>query len=270
MQIKILIDNITKNELTAEWGLAVYIENNGKQFLLDTGATGKFIQNADKMGINIEDIDYGVLSHAHYDHADGLEAFFEKNKKAKFYLRDGAAENCYGKKWIFSKYVGIHKGYLEKYSDRIEYVTGDFEITDGVYLIPHKTPGLEKMGKRAGMYRKQNGAWRPDDFSHEQSLVFETEKGLVVLNSCSHAGADNIINEVAATFPGKKIDTMIGGFHLVALSGNEIRALAGRIRETGIRRVITGHCSGEKGFRILKEELGDMVEQMYTGLEVAI
>ena len=108
----------------------------------------------------------------------------------------------------------------------------------------------------------------PDDFAHEQSLVFDTPNGLVIFNSCSHGGADNIINEVAATFPTKEIWAYVGGLHLYKSSESDVRALAKRMKETGIRKVVTGHCTGEEAFQILKEELGDVVEQMYTGMEM--
>lgn len=268
MIVKVLIDNITKNELVSEWGLAFYIEYEGKKILLDTGAGEKFAENASKLGIHLEEIEYGVLSHAHYDHADGMDTFFEKNKKASFYLRKGTSENCYGKKWIFRKYIGIKKGTLENYADRITYVEGDFKLMEGVYLIPHKTLGLEKIAKKVNLYIRENGRMFPDDFAHEQSLVFDTPKGLVIFNSCSHGGADNIINEVQATFPEKEIYALIGGFHLFSSAEEDVRSLVQRIKDTGIRKVITGHCTGDKAFQILKEELGDIAEQMYTGMEI--
>ncbi|MFQ9410234.1 MAG: hypothetical protein ACLR1T_03180 [Evtepia gabavorous] len=60
------------------------------------------------------------------------------------------------------------------------------------------------------MYRKVGDQWLPDDFSHEQSLVFSTPKGLVIFNSCCHGGADNIVREVADTFPGQPISAIVG------------------------------------------------------------
>lgn len=270
MIAKVLIDNITKNDLIGEWGLSFYIEYNGHQILLDTGASGNFAENAKKLGVNLEEIECGVLSHAHYDHSDGMPTFFEKNQTASFYLRKGAAENCYGKKWIFSKYIGIQRGVLEKYADRIKYVEGDYELMEGVYLIPHKTPGLEKIAKKVNLYVKENGKMFPDDFAHEHSLVFDTPEGLVIFNSCSHAGVDNIITEVAATFPEKEISAFVGGFHLFQSSKEEVRALAESVRETGIIKIITGHCTGDEAFAVLKEELGDIVEQLYTGMEILL
>ena len=271
MIAKVLIDNITKNDLISEWGLAFYIEYDGHKFLLDTGASGNFAENAKSLGIDLGEINYAVLSHAHYDHADGMPTFFGKNETAKFYLRKGAGENCYGKKNFFQyKYNGIVPGTLDTYENRIEYVEGDYEITKGVYLIPHKTRGLERIAKKVHLYVKENGKMFADDFAHEQSLVFDTPKGLVVFNSCSHGGADNIITEIIATFPDKEICAYIGGLHLYKSPEEDVRALAKRTKETGIKRIITGHCTGDEAFVILKEELGEIVEQMYTGMKIEL
>lgn len=61
---------------------------------------------------------------------------------------------------------------------------------------------------------------------------------------------------------------MIGGFHLFCLSDDEVRAFARRVRDTGIEYVVTGHCTGQRAYEILHEELGDKVIQMYSGLEL--
>lgn len=270
MKATVLIDNITNNKLIPEWGLSVYIEHEGHTILLDTGASGSFALNATELGVNLEKVEYGVLSHAHYDHADGMEGFFGINKSAKFYLREGSAENCYGKRFIFSRYIGVKKGVLGRYSDRIEYVTGDYPLFPGVYLVPHKTPNLDLVGKKAGMYIKNGRRLIPDSFSHEQSLVIDTFAGLVIFNSCSHAGADNIIKEVAETFPNKKIRAMFGGFHLFASSDDYVRDFAKRLKQTGIEEVYTGHCSGERAMKILEDELGDSFHRIYTGFELEI
>ena len=108
----------------------------------------------------------------------------------------------------------------------------------------------------------------PDDFSHEQSLVLDTDKGLVIINSCSHGGAANIINEIKETFPDKHIHALIGGFHLFNKTDEEIREVASRIKETGIDYVCTGHCTKNRAFGILKEELGDKIDMMKVGFEM--
>lgn len=268
MKVTVLIDNIATDGLVQEWGLSVLAEYGGKAVLLDTGASKRFLDNAQRLEADLSQVDYGVLSHTHYDHADGMEAFFRVNQKADFYIREGGGENCYFRWFVFSKYIGIAKGMLEKWHDRIRYVKGDYQLDEGIWLIPHKTPGLDQIGRKNHMYVKRDRQWMADDFSHEQSLVFAAKEGLVICNSCSHGGAGNIIREVQATFPNHKICAIIGGFHLYQTSENEVRKLADEIRSTGIERVYTGHCTGDKAYAILQEELGSCLTQIRTGMVI--
>lgn len=266
MKATVVVDNISKNNLAGEWGLCIVIAYKDKTILLDTGASGMFLENAQKLGIDIGNIDYAVLSHAHYDHANGMADFFAKNQKAKFYLRDGCGENCYLKKWVFRQYIGLPKHILEQYPERIAYAKGDLTLLPGATLVPHKTEGLAQIGIKNNMYIKSKHGWKPDDFSHEQSLVFETGSGLVIFNSCSHSGVDHIIREVSDTFPGQQIRAYIGGFHSYHQSEAEVRALAGRLKATGVQEIYTGHCTGERQYKILEEELGGTVHQLHSGL----
>lgn len=270
MQATVLVDNISKGELCGEWGLSIYIEYQGKSILLDTGASDLFLKNAQKLGKRIDKVDYAVLSHAHYDHADGMGAFFAHNGKAKFYLRKGSAENCYAKTWIFHKYIGIPKGILEANKERIAWAEGDFALCQGVSLLPHKTAGLDQIGRKNHMYIRTKSGWEADDFSHEQSLVFETERGLVIFNSCSHGGADHIIQEVHKTYPNQRIYALIGGFHIYNRTEAEVHELARNIKNTGVKEIYTGHCTGERSYRVLKEELGEMVHQLNAGLVIEV
>lgn len=280
MKIQILIDNIAgcsagenPRKLFGEWGLSVYVEYDGRRYLLDTGASHLFAKNAKVMGIDLSQVDIGILSHAHYDHANGMAKFFALNKTAPFYLRKGAAENCYhtGKllgRFTYHYYIGIRKGILDKFADRIRYAEGNAQIAPGVTLVPHSTAGLERIGEMAHLSVKENGKYRYDDFAHEQSLVFDTPQGLFVMNSCSHAGADNIVKEIEATFPGKKIYAILGGFHLFRYPDDRVRAFAERLRELDVQKIYTGHCTGERAYKILHEVLGDRVQQMYTGMAI--
>lgn len=268
MKATVLIDNIAKDKLKGEWGLSIFIEHEDKKILLDTGASSIFLSNAKSLGIPLSKVDYAVLSHAHYDHADGMDSFFNENSKAKFYLSSECKENCYGKRWIFSKYIGIKKGVMEKYKDRIVYVKGDKVLSPGVSLVCHKTKGLEARAKADGLCIKEGGKLKLDNFAHEQSLVIDTNKGLVIFNSCCHGGADTIITEVQKSYPNKKIYALVGGFHLYRASENEVISLADRIKKTGIERIYTGHCTGKKAFDILKRELGDKAQQLYVGLVI--
>ena len=105
-------------------------------------------------------------------------------------------------------------------------------------------------GKEVPKTAITESGWLPDNFSHEQSLVIETEKGLVIVNSCSHGGAVNIIREIKETFPQKHIYGLVGGFHLFNKSDDEIRKVAQEIKNIGIDYVCTGHCTRERAFKM--------------------
>lgn len=269
-EITVIVDNIANEKAGGEWGLSVLVEYGDQKVLLDAGASDLFLDNLKVLGFDILDIDYAVLSHAHYDHANGLPAFLDKNTKAKLYLRSGTAADCYHKNFLFKKYIGIPRHMLTDYADRIEYVEGDYKVAEGIYLIPHKTEGLSAIGKREMMYRRVGRKWVPDDFSHEQSLVIDTEKGLFIINSCSHGGVINIINEVKEAFPDKHVYGIMGGFHLFNKSENTIRELSDKILTTGIDYVCTGHCTKDRAFNIMKEDLGDKIDQMKVGFKITI
>lgn len=270
MYARVLIDNLAPEGFTAEWGLAVWIEYEGHKLLLDTGTTGAFAENARGMGICLDEAELCFISHGHYDHTDGLQAFFRENSHAKVLLRDSAQKKYYGKKEGRCRYIGMNREILRRHADRLEFVRGNARPLKGVWLIPHSSAGLEKIAARSDLYVRRGLRLRPDNFSHEQSLVFETPDGLVVFNSCSHAGPDNIIAEVRAAFPGRPVRALIGGLHLYKLTDEEVRAFALRLRETGVDRVYTGHCTGERAYAILREELGEGVRQLCTGLEIEV
>ena len=114
MKATVLVDNIGNENTAGEWGLSFFIEYGGRKVLLDAGASGLFAENALKLGISLAETDYAVLSHAHYDHADGMAEFFGQNTKAKLYLRESCKENCYKEEESRWKYIGIRKGLLEQ------------------------------------------------------------------------------------------------------------------------------------------------------------
>jgi 7,8-dihydropterin-6-yl-methyl-4-(beta-D-ribofuranosyl)aminobenzene 5'-phosphate synthase len=278
MKLTALIENKATGDLMGEHGLAVHIEYNGKQYLLDTGASNKFQSNAKKLGIDLKNIDIAALSHGHYDHSGGYVGFFSKNSKAKVYLQSAARELYYSKLGLIKIYIGIPRGILDTYRDRFVFVDGDYEIDEGVWLISHKTIVLEAQEKKVGMYRKTDKGFVVDNFQHEQSLVFEVDNGLVILNSCCHGGVDNIIEEVMETFNGKEVMAIIGGFHLMGIIGTksmsgkpeDVRTLGKRLLELHVKHIYTGHCTGNPAYKILKETLGERLQYFSTGTIVEL
>ena len=70
----VLMDNNTLIDryFLAEPGVSYLIEVDGKKILFDVGYSGAFITNARKLAIDLLDVGFVVLSHAHLDHTWGL------------------------------------------------------------------------------------------------------------------------------------------------------------------------------------------------------
>ena len=72
-KITTLVENcVYGRKLQAEHGLSLYIETQEHRLLFDTGASDLFIRNARLLHIDLQKVDYLILSHGHSDHTGGL------------------------------------------------------------------------------------------------------------------------------------------------------------------------------------------------------
>lgn len=265
MRVTVLVDNHASEGLGCEWGFSALIEVGGETILLDTGASGLFAENAKALGLDLAQVDHAVLSHAHFDHANGFDTFFEQNDHAQLWLQAACAENCWSDAKGDMTYIGIQPGLLDAHAKRLRRVDKVTEFVPGAWLVPHATPGLEAIGEREHLYLKHGAELIGDDFAHEQSLVIDAPKGLVIFNSCSHGGIEAIIDEARAALPGRPIRALVGGLHLFLRDDAEVRALAATIRDLGVEKIYTGHCTGDEALAVLQEELPGVVEPFFAG-----
>ncbi len=274
MIVKVLVENSAKEGFGAEHGLCLWIEYNNKYYLVDSGSSELFAANADAMGIDLDKIDMAFLSHAHYDHSSGYPEFFRRNNHAMVYLQKAAKNRYYYKiAGPIKKYIGIPNGMLDTYKNRFEYIDGYAKIDEGIYIVPHSMDGIIERAKHTHMCVVADDKTQYDDFSHEQTVVFEEADGLVCFNSCSHSGVDIVIEEVKKAFPDKKIKAYFGGFHMMGITGvdscsyskEEVQQIAYLLKESSNARFFSGHCTGVPAYEWLKEVLGDRLEAFKTG-----
>lgn len=89
MKISIVYDNTAYlSSLRPDWGFACVIEDPGlPRILFDTGANGRILLfNMNELGIDPQSIDIVFISHAHFDHAGGLQDFLQANSQALVYV----------------------------------------------------------------------------------------------------------------------------------------------------------------------------------------
>ena len=278
MKFTVLIENSGTEPLQCEHGLSILIECRDEHFLLDAGTTDLFLENAKIMNVPVWDVQTCFLSHGHYDHSGGFGTYLAENKEAVLYMMKDATEAYYSASGEMHQ-IGIPAEVIEKHEERFRFVAGVKQIRDDIYLVPHQTEDLAKIGERAKLYRKVKDEFIPDDFSHEMSVVFDTEKGLVIFNSCSHGGAKNIIREVSEALPEKEIYAFIGGLHMKAkkdgkeisaFSEEEIRELSRELEQLGLQILYTGHCTGKPAMELLKKYMSKRIKELYTGLTVEV
>ena len=273
MKITVLMENTAPEGcgLTPEHGLSLYIEHRGRKLLLDAGSSGKFADNAQTLGIDLSAVEAAALSHGHYDHADGLRRFFQLNSRAKVYVRPGADGPHFSMGKDGPYFIGIHRDICTQFRDRFEAVEGLYELTEGAWLVPDLV--RETSGRSDGLlYKRGEDDFIPDDFRHEQSLVLEGEKGLVVLNSCSHGGIVNIVRGVPDQLPGKKVYAVVGGLHMAAKGQGALNCtpeyvfrVADALKELGVEEIHTGHCTGETALGLLRERFGPGCHALAAG-----
>lgn len=274
MDITVLVENTAVDGYTAEHGLSLLIAYEGSQYLLDAGETDAFAQNARTANADLPAVAAAALSHAHIDHAGGLCTFLSLNSHANVYLREEAlTANCRNAK---DEYIGPPSELFSRFASRLVPVASDRQqIANGVWLLAHHADRCMSAPSNTGLFVKRGNELQPDDFSHEQSLVFEEDGGIVVLNSCCHVGADAVAEEALDAFPGKKLKALVGGFHLShpamgTAPEEHVRQLAERLAELGAGQILTGHCTGAEPLEMLQRFLGDRVRPLRSGLSFSL
>lgn len=280
MKIITLIENMKADskELINENGLSLYIEKDNKRILFDTGRTGNFIINAQKLGVNLESIDAVVISHGHGDHGGGLLDFLKINTKAKIYIKRFALGEHYFHYLFFNKNVSLNKDIFNKYSNRINYIDSFTEIIKDIYVITDIENHYEIPKGNKYLFVKDGKKLTRDEFKHEIIMVIKDQDGICMFTGCSHNGTANMIQAVRSKFSNANIKAIIGGFHLVRIpiikslsaSQDEIDVIARKIIDEKIEKIYTGHCTGEKSYKKLKNILGDKIKYIRTGSKINI
>lgn len=254
MRVSVLIENTARvPDLASEHGLSLYIETGDSRLLFDTGATGAFADNARKMGVDLSGVDALILSHGHYDHGGGIEAFLECNSTAPIYLsRHAFAEHYNGA----GRYIGLPR-HLQGCS-RLIPVEKTLTLAPGVMLDCCRNRMPLYPSEPFGLQIMKNGRLCPEEFDHELYLVVEEQKR-ICFSGCAHRGVENIVHWLMP-------EVLIGGFHFKQLPPGDRRLdLAAHRLLAAPCEYYTCHCTGEEQYLCLKEKMGERLHRLSTG-----
>ena len=254
MKIVTLMENTTcREDLACEHGLSLYIETGDKKILFDAGQSGAFADNAEKLGVDLTQVDFAVLSHGHYDHGGGLRRFLEINRTAPVYVSRYAFESHHN---ATGKDIGLDHALLD--SGRLIFVDDKLELGESITLHACRDGVYHQPIDSAGLTVLENGVLKPEDFRHEQYLLLEENGKRVCISGCSHRGILNITNWF-------RPDVLVGGFHFMKVEDLEILNHAAETLLTYPTTYYTGHCTGESQYAHMKTIMGEKLHSLSTG-----
>jgi len=236
LHLTVLYDNtVADPRLEADWGFAAMIERGGHALLLDAGANaGVFLGNADALGIDPGRVEAIAVSHAHGDHVEGLEGLVERGVRVPLYALPSFAA---------------------PFRDRFGSAFAVEEAAPGQELIP----GVFTTGEMVD----------PAVRIPEQSLVIQTDSGLVVVTGCAHQGIVSIVRRAKEMFD-QPVYLVLGGFHLIGKSDAQVAEIVAEFRRLGVRKVGATHCTGEPAIAAFAAEYGDDFVSVGAGRVIVV
>lgn len=257
LEIKIL-STMLADAGFGEWGFAALVDVDGRRILFDTGANEDTVaRNLKALGLTLADVELVVLSHNHADHTTGLvtlrRQFAAGTPKAlgTTYVGQGifvpriAADGT-----VSDRMTAVKKDY-EAAGGRIVEIDKPTEIMPGVWLtgpVPRVHP---EKNWTPGLRIRTGGGNVEDTVAEDMALVVQTDKGLVALFGCGHAGVINTLAHVRARIDQSPVHAVIGGLHLFDASDDQLAWTAQQLKAYGVRELVGAHCTGlEAVYRI--------------------
>ena len=262
MQITVLVDNTTNTQyLKAEAGYSVYLVDGKTKILFDTGETSLFLENAQRLGINLGDLDYIVLSHGHHDHSRGLNyllPLYTENKETRPVLL------CHPQAFIRriknDQELGIDltEDSLNA-SFTIKKSSEPFWITERLVFLGEikrkfSFEGLNSLGQIV-----KDKTFEPDHLPDDTAIAYKSAQGLVIITGCSHSGICNIIEQAKEICQEKRILAVIGGLHLLKPSAEQLNNTYKYLRKSNIDKLYACHCT-DLSSRIALAQIGNLQE----------
>jgi 7,8-dihydropterin-6-yl-methyl-4-(beta-D-ribofuranosyl)aminobenzene 5'-phosphate synthase len=263
-KVTILYDAFGESkELTKDWGFSALVEHNGKRILFDTGNNAANLEhNVKALGVDLTKLDFVVISHRHTDHTTGLRYVLSVNPNVTVYVpADGA--NGFGGAPIPKTFLRADESLPAKMqyfggTEPEHFTSGKLYDTGNFVLVNQLTEVVPEIFLVRTVSQKKGTLELP-----ELTLAIKRPNGLLLVDGCSHAGIEAILEAASAVDPRTEI--VFGGLHLVTTPVEEIDALVENLKtKWKVQRIAPGHCTGEPALARLKKAYGE--NYLYAGL----
>lgn len=238
ISIKVLVeDKVSNTALESEHGFSLYVETPALKFIFDCGQTDLAWKNAAKLGVDLTQINFVVISHSHYDHAGGFPSLLKIVKPKKIYTGKNFWQEKFSKTDDGFKYRGAGFTFQDLAHWKIEQKICDdiLELDENSWLAGNFDTRF-KVSIPEKFVRGENKL--PDNFDDEICLVLREGDGAAVVVGCSHVGILNIVSTVQRRLD-LPIKTVIGGIH-----SDDMKIFA-RLEDLGVENFYLCHCSGD-------------------------
>lgn len=260
-KITTLVENcVYGRKLQAEHGLSLYIETADNKLLFDTGASDLFIRNARLLHIDLQKVDYLILSHGHSDHTGGLRHFLELNTHATVLCK----RSIFSPKFKDERENGMK--HWETFDlSRFHFIDEQTELIPGVFLFPT----IEIVNPEDTHFERffvEEGKNRiPDTFQDELAVALVNSTGVSVLSACSHRGITNILRTIRNLFPNLPCNLLLGGFHIHNAEEQKYQVIADYLQGYLPRQVGVCHCTGVDKYAFFYKDFGDRIFYNHAG-----
>ena len=264
-----ILSTMLADDGIGEWGFSALVEVDGRKILFDTGARpNTVLENAKELKIDLSDVQDVILSHFHDDHTTGLmtlrREYAKKNPNALsrvhvakgiFLERRGKNGNAQAAIGATNPMIAMKKEFEASGGKFVEHDKVD-EIFPGVWLTGPVPRVYPEKNYAAGVEVKEDGKWVEDNVPDDQSLVFNTDQGLVLLAGCGHSGIINTLTYARKEIRPAPIDAAIGGFHLFNASDETLDWTADKLKEFQTAQLMGAHCTGIESVYHLRQKMG--------------
>ena len=267
-----------REQLIAEHGysllLTVVREGRSESVLYDAGLGRRTVlHNMDVLEVKAPDLRAVILSHGHADHHGGLEGMFQRIGRPRMPLvlhPDVWRE----RRVIFPTGNEIRMpppshADLDREGVEIIEERSPTLLLDGMVLVTGQVDRVTDFEKGFPIQQMHTDhGWEPDTWIwDDQAVVCNVkDKGLVVLSSCSHAGAINVLKHAQHLTGIDKVQAFVGGFHL---TGGLFEAIIPRTIAELVTIdpdiIVPGHCTGWRATHELARQLPDAYVQTSVG-----